>query len=290
MASPPGGVTSGFDVGADGGLDELTGSPFSEESTAPDLQGLVVTPNQPPTSRFQFLSPATVGESVTFDAAAATDSDGGIAAYAWSFGDGESTTESDATTSHAFNAAGSYTVSLTLTDDEGCSTSLVSTGQTVYCNGSNQAVASAVIEVTDDPTPTPTPVDPDTTITDLDVTAKKKQTQKGKKIKIKLKGGAGEAVSGVAKGKIKVKKKGKKNRTVASAKNFKLKKVTKQTEAGEQTVYRLKPKKKKDTKKIFKLLGRGKDLRANPSIKFTDDAGNTATEKRVVRLKFKSKK
>lgn len=62
------------------------------------------------------------------------------------------------------------------------------------------------------------------------------------------------------------------------------------TDAGEQTVLRLKPKKRRDSRRILRLLRRGKDLRANPSVKFIDVAGNTAVEKRVVRLKLKKRR
>lgn len=129
---------------------------------------------------------------------------------------------------------------------------------------------------------------PDTEITDADVTAKKKQPQKGKKIKVKVKAGAGERVDLVAKGRI-TRKRGGKKRPGAAAKSFKLGKVKKSTEAGEQTVLRLKPKRRKDNRRIFRLLRRGKDLRANPSVKLTDDAGNSVVEKRVVRLKARKR-
>lgn len=49
---------------------------------------------------------------------------------------------------------------------------------------------------------------------------------------------------------------------------------------------RLKPRKKKDSKKIFRLLRRGKKIRANPSVELVDDAENSVIEKRVVRLKL----
>ena len=143
------------------------------------------------------------------------------------------------------------------------------------------------------PGPGPTPTS-DTEVTDPDVSAKKVQKLR-RKVKVKVKAGAQEAVDLVGKGRVTVKKKGSKgskggskSRGKGTDKSFKLKTVRKSTEQGEQTVLRLKPK-KKDAKKILKLLKKGKDLRANPSVELTDEAGNSATEKRVVRLKLKGK-
>jgi len=59
----------------------------------------------------------TVNEPVMFDGSGSTDSDGTIVFYAWDFGD--SKTGSDMTTSHAYTAAGAYTVALTVTDNDG---------------------------------------------------------------------------------------------------------------------------------------------------------------------------
>ena len=55
--------------------------------------------------------------AVGVDAAASTDSDGTIRSYAWTFGDGASAT--GATATHAYGDAGTYTVTLTVTDDHG---------------------------------------------------------------------------------------------------------------------------------------------------------------------------
>lgn len=65
--------------------------------------------------------------SVTFGAGASTDPDGEIVQYAWSFGDG--TTATGPTASKTYGTPGSYTVELTVTDDDGASatTSLVVT-------------------------------------------------------------------------------------------------------------------------------------------------------------------
>ncbi|MFC6955257.1 S8 family serine peptidase [Halorubellus litoreus] len=60
-----------------------------------------------------------VGAEVEFDGTGSSDSDGSIESYAWDFGDG--TTGSTATVMHAYDAAGEYTVSLTVTDDDGAS-------------------------------------------------------------------------------------------------------------------------------------------------------------------------
>ena len=54
--------------------------------------------------------------SCNFDGSASNDSDGSIASYSWDFGDGNSA--SGVSPSHTYNADGSYTVTLTVTDDE----------------------------------------------------------------------------------------------------------------------------------------------------------------------------
>ena len=48
---------------------------------------------------------------------ASTDSDGSLTAWAWRFGDGSTSAEREP--SHTYAAAGTYTVRLTVTDDEG---------------------------------------------------------------------------------------------------------------------------------------------------------------------------
>jgi uncharacterized repeat protein (TIGR01451 family) len=70
-----------------------------------------------PTASFQY-APAnpTEGQSIQF----ADTSTGGPTSWAWDFGDGESTTDQNPT--HAFAAAGTYTVSLTATNADGSDT------------------------------------------------------------------------------------------------------------------------------------------------------------------------
>jgi PKD repeat protein len=71
-------------------------------------------PNQPPTAAFDASCDLL---NCAFDSSASRDLDGAITAYEWSFGDG--TTSTDADPDHVFGAAGSYDVSLTVTDDAG---------------------------------------------------------------------------------------------------------------------------------------------------------------------------
>ena len=70
--------------------------------------------NVPPVASF---TAGCTNLSCSFDAGATTDSDGTIAGYAWNFGDG--TTGTGVSPTHAYATAGSYTVTLTATDDDG---------------------------------------------------------------------------------------------------------------------------------------------------------------------------
>jgi len=58
-----------------------------------------------------------LGETVSFDGSGSSDPDGSIVSYVWDFGDG--TTGSGETTTHDYTAAGTYTVTLTVMDDDG---------------------------------------------------------------------------------------------------------------------------------------------------------------------------
>ena len=74
--------------------------------------------NQPPTASFTATpSSGQVPLTVAFDASASSDPDGTIARYDWAFGDGGAGT--GVTTSHVFQGVGSFTVTLTVRDDDG---------------------------------------------------------------------------------------------------------------------------------------------------------------------------
>lgn len=74
----------------------------------------VTAPNAAPVANFTSSCP---GFTCTFNGSGSTDSDGTIVSYAWTFGDG--TTGSGVTTSRTYTTPGTYTVSLTVRDDDG---------------------------------------------------------------------------------------------------------------------------------------------------------------------------
>jgi glucose/arabinose dehydrogenase len=61
-------------------------------------------------------NPAMVGAAVTFNASASSDPTGHIVSYAWDFGDAKA--GSNETASHVYAAAGTFTVTLTVTNNE----------------------------------------------------------------------------------------------------------------------------------------------------------------------------
>lgn len=71
-------------------------------------------PNQPPSATFTY---GCSDLACTFNGSGSSDPDGSIVAFDWQFGDGE--LAGGATTSHTFAAGGTYTVSLTVRDDDG---------------------------------------------------------------------------------------------------------------------------------------------------------------------------
>ena len=75
--------------------------------------------NQKPTAAFS--SSCTSG-SCSFDGSGSSDPDGSIASYAWTFGDGGSSTQQKP--NHPYTASGTYDVTLTVTDDKGATSSV----------------------------------------------------------------------------------------------------------------------------------------------------------------------
>jgi PKD repeat protein len=104
--------------------------------------------NTPPDAA---LESACTGLICALSGAGSTDDDGAIQSYSWNFGDGTTAgTGSVPTTSHTYAAAGTYQVSLTVTDDRGASDTTTRTievapvPETISFVGAANASANAV--------------------------------------------------------------------------------------------------------------------------------------------------
>ena len=104
---------------------------------------LAITANQPPKARFISTVAVPRFDSI-FDARTSSDAETDVADYAWDFGDG--TSGSGSYVAHAYQAAGTYDVTLTVTDAQGCSSKRIAAGP-VFCNGGSTAVATQSIVV-----------------------------------------------------------------------------------------------------------------------------------------------
>ncbi len=85
-------------------------------------------PNLPPVANANSGYTANVDELVNFSSAGSTDEDGVIASFEWDFGD--NTRSTAANPSHSYSVAGNYTVTLTVTDNAGA-TSTDTTSATI---------------------------------------------------------------------------------------------------------------------------------------------------------------
>lgn len=109
--------------------------------------GLAIVPNQAPVSSLSSpIERVRPGVPTRFDATASRDPDGSIASFAWSLA-GAAPFAAGPVIDHTFPSPGTYDVSLTLTDDEGCSTTQIFTGRTAHCNGSSAATKTMAVEV-----------------------------------------------------------------------------------------------------------------------------------------------
>ncbi|MBK8756846.1 MAG: PKD domain-containing protein [Actinomycetales bacterium] len=96
--------------------------------------GLADASNQLPAATFTANTQQT---SLSVDASASFDADGTIASYSWDFGDG-TPAQTGVTATHVYAVAGSYTVTLTVTDDLGA----VSTASQVIATDNKAPVAA----------------------------------------------------------------------------------------------------------------------------------------------------
>jgi len=123
-----------WDLDDDGSYDDATGEKPSHSwsSSGTHAIGLRVTDsdgaaatdstevdvNASPNASFSYsASDPTIGESITFDASDSSDTDGSIDEYDWDFDDGN--TGSGESVDHSYDDDGTYSVALTVTDNDG---------------------------------------------------------------------------------------------------------------------------------------------------------------------------
>lgn len=135
-----------FAIAATGALSKTPGSPVLTGGANPATRAVAFLPNQEPRARFA-SSPRPSGQPTRFDARASSDRDGRVARYDWDFGDGTVGPDAGPTPTHVYRQPGAYPVTLTVTDDEGCSTRLVYTGYIALCTGSPAATTTRRIIV-----------------------------------------------------------------------------------------------------------------------------------------------
>ncbi|MFC6952605.1 S8 family serine peptidase [Halorubellus litoreus] len=128
------------------GADEADYSIDVEEHGFAQEGGEEPEPNEPPTAKLS-LSNGSVqtGQELSVDASTSSDTDGSIDSYEWTFGDGA--TASGKTATHAYTDAGEYTVTVTVTDDDGASDDAQST---VTVTEPNQGPTASVVADADD--------------------------------------------------------------------------------------------------------------------------------------------
>jgi YVTN family beta-propeller protein len=95
---------------------------------------IAIAPDQSPVASFT-VSAATAGKAARFNGSASSDPDGLISSFNWSFGDGKTAVSTTPSTSHKYTKAKTFSPTLAVTDNEGCSASMVFTGRTAYCSG-----------------------------------------------------------------------------------------------------------------------------------------------------------
>jgi DNA-binding beta-propeller fold protein YncE len=142
------GTVSTFSIGAAGAL-TLEASSVSGSSLGSEPYQVAVSPDRGPTADYGALVSPTAPAG-TFSAQPSIAGSAPIGTYTWQFGDGTQATGPLAT--HTFPRRGTYTVTLTLADTDGCSVFGPFTGQSAACTLDPAASFSHAITVPAPPT------------------------------------------------------------------------------------------------------------------------------------------
>lgn len=153
IASPDGasvylgqsGTVGEWSAGPAGTLSHRANAPAGPDPALVN-QGIALSPSQAPEARFVPI-PGAAGRASLFDARASTDPDGTIARYDWEFGDGTNAPNGGPVVSHVYPTPGTRSVTLTVTDADGTSTTQLWTGTRMLRNGGLAAQTTRSISV-----------------------------------------------------------------------------------------------------------------------------------------------
>ena len=115
--------------------------PGSTPAPTGEPNRLVFRPQPAPVASFTTKKRAP-GTASRFDATASARA----ARYDWDFGDGSTLANGGPTPRHTYRKAGKYTVTLRVTDAQGCGANQVYTGQSTVCPGGASTIATARLD------------------------------------------------------------------------------------------------------------------------------------------------
>lgn len=119
------------------------GVPFPDSGA--NLQDLVISPDPAPVAYFSF-TPQVVGVPTTFDASASLSPIGTIVSYSWDFGDGTQVTTGSPLINHTYFSPGAFSVTLTVTNSAGTSTTKVFSSRFMSNNGGPTATRTQTVQ------------------------------------------------------------------------------------------------------------------------------------------------
>ncbi|WP_269045840.1 PKD domain-containing protein [Paenarthrobacter sp. Z7-10] len=135
---------------------------YCKAASTQDVQACLAPSSPPPVNQppVAAITSSNTGLDVAVDGSRSTDSDGTIGAYAWTFGDGASA--NGPTTGHTYAAAGTYTMTLTVTDDVGATGTATKTVSVTAEAGTSPGVVFRAAAQTNVNSTSPTVTEPDT--------------------------------------------------------------------------------------------------------------------------------
>jgi hypothetical protein len=106
-----------------------------------ETERMIFQPEPTPVASFT-AKPAAPGAAANFDASKSVR----VARFDWDFGDGTTLAGGGPAPRHVYSRAGVYQVTLTVTDDHGCSTRQIYTGQSTTCPGGSAAASTVAVD------------------------------------------------------------------------------------------------------------------------------------------------